>query len=54
MPLHIQTTTEGELKTLEKIRERKAQAIIQLRDMLDFPISVKLSTYASKINEDVW
>lgn len=54
MPVHIQTASENELQTLENIGEKKARAIIQLRDMLDFPISVKLLTYASRIKEDVW
>lgn len=54
MPVHIQTASEKELQTLENIGERKARAIIQLRDMLDSPISVKLLTYASGIKEDAW
>lgn len=49
MSVHIQTASENELQTLENIGEKKARAIIQLRDMLDFPISVKLLTYASRI-----
>ena len=54
MRVNIQTATEEELQTLENIGEKRAQAIIQLRDMLNFPISIQLLAYASTIKEGVW
>lgn len=54
MPVHIQPASEDELQSLENNGEKKARAIIELRDMLEFPISVKLLMYASRIKEDVW
>lgn len=54
MPVHIQTASEDELQSLENNEEKKARAIIELRDMLEFPISVKLLMYGSRIKEDVW
>lgn len=54
MPVHIQPASEDELQSLENNGEKKARAIIELRDMLEFPISVKLLMYASRIEEDVW
>lgn len=54
MPVHIQTASEDELQSLENNEEKKARAIIELRDMLEFPISVKRLMYASGIKEDVW
>lgn len=53
MPVHIQPASEDELQSLENNGEKKARAIIELRDMLEFPISVKLLMYASRIEEDV-
>lgn len=53
MPVHIQPGSEDELQSLENNGEKKARAIIELRDMLEFPISVKLLMYASRIEEDV-
>lgn len=54
MPVHIQPASEDDLQSLENNGEKKARAIIELRDMLEFPISVKLLMYASRIEEDVW
>ena len=54
MSLNIQTATVEELLSLENIGEKRAQAIIQLRDMLNFPISIQLLAYASTIKEEVW
>lgn len=54
MSVHIKTSSEDKLQTLENIGEKKDRAIIQLRDMLDFQISVKLLMYASGIKENVW
>lgn len=54
MPVHIQPASEDELQSLENNEEKKARAIIELRDMLEFPISVKLLMYGSRIKEDVW
>lgn len=53
MPVHIQPASEDELQSLENNGEKKARAIIELGDMLEFPISVKLLMYASRIEEDV-
>lgn len=53
MPVHIQPASEDELQSLKNNGEKKARAIIELRDMLEFPISVKLLMYASRIEEDV-
>lgn len=54
MPVHIQPASEDELQSLENNGEKKARAIIELRDMLEFPISVKLLMYASRIVDKGW